>query len=74
MPQAKCLRCNVEFASEMWLGDLKEVVEKVGFDYTMENGEKLQDYCPRCKRVMRGLAYAGIADNKDKVFAGTRAN
>jgi hypothetical protein len=72
MPQAKCLRCNVEFASEMWLGDLKEVVEKVGFDYTMENGETLQDYCPRCKRVMRGLAYAGIAGRKDKVFSGTR--
>ena len=72
MPQAKCLRCNVEFASEMWLSDLKEVVEKVGFDYTMENGEKLQDYCPRCKRVMRGLAYAGIADKSDKVFQGTR--
>lgn len=73
MEQAKCLRCGVEFASVMWLGDLKEVVEKVGFDYTMENGEKLQDYCPRCKRVMRGLAYAGIADKKDKVFSGSRA-
>jgi hypothetical protein len=72
MPQAKCKRCNVEFASEMWLGDLKEVVGKVGFDYTMENGEKLLDYCPRCKRVMRGLAYAGIADRSDKVFRGTR--
>jgi hypothetical protein len=72
MPQAKCKRCDVEFASEMWLGDLKDVVEQVGFDYTMENGNKLQDYCPRCKRIMRGLAYAGIADKKDKVFSGTR--
>lgn len=74
MAQANCKRCNVPFASEMWLGDLKDVVEKVGFDYTMENGNKLQDYCPRCKRVMRGLAYAGIADKGDKVFHGTRAN
>lgn len=73
MEQAKCRRCGVEFASAMWLGDLKEVVEKVGFDYTMENGEKLQDYCPRCKRVMRGLAYAEIADKSDKVFQGSRA-
>ena len=73
MEQAKCLRCGVQVASVMWLGDLKEVVEKVGFDYTMENGEKLQDYCPRCKRVMRGLAYAGIADKKDRVFSGSRA-
>jgi hypothetical protein len=74
MEQAKCLRCGVEFASVMWLGDLKEVVEKVGFDYTMKNGEKLQDYCPRCKRVMRALAYSGITDRSDKVFHGTRTD
>ncbi len=74
MEQAKCLRCGVEFASVMWLGDLKSVVEKVGFDYTMENGEKLQDYCPRCKRVMRGLAYSGLRDRPDKVFHGSRAD
>src|SRR6185369_6321152 len=74
MEQAKCMRCGVEFASVMWLGDLKDVVAKVGFDYTMKNGEKLQDYCPRCKRVMRALAYSGIVDNADKVFHGTRAD
>ena len=74
MEQAKCLRCGVEFASVMWLGDLKNVVEKVGFDYTMENGVKLQDYCPRCKRVMRGLAYSGLTDRPDKVFHGSRAD
>lgn len=73
MEQAKCLRCGVEFASQMWLGDLKGVVKKLGYDYTMKNGETLQDYCPRCKRVMRGLAYSGIADRTDKVFHGERA-
>jgi hypothetical protein len=74
MEQAKCLRCGVEFASQMWIGDLKNVVEKLGFDYTMEGGEKLQDYCPRCKRVMRGLAYSGLTDKADKVFHGSRAD
>lgn len=64
MPQAKCRRCATEFASEVWLGDLKEVVEKVGFDYTMKDGGKLQDYCPRCKRVMRGFAYLDLAAKK----------
>jgi hypothetical protein len=33
----------------------------------------LIDYCPRCKRVMRGLAYAGLPDTKEKVFVGSRA-
>jgi hypothetical protein len=74
MPQAACARCGTEFVSEMWLGDLKEVIGKLGFDYTMADGRTLQDYCPRCKRVMRGLAYAGLPDTREKVFRGSRAN
>ena len=26
----------------------------------LANGKTLQDYCPRCKRIMRALAYAAI--------------
>jgi hypothetical protein len=74
MPQAKCARCGVEFVSEMWLGDLKQVIGKLGFDYAMADGRTLQDYCPRCKRVMRGLSYAGLTDAREKVFQGSRAN
>ncbi|MDQ3818498.1 MAG: MFS transporter [Acidobacteriota bacterium] len=73
MPQAHCARCGVEFVSEMWLADLKKVVEELGFDYTMADGKKLQDYCPRCKRIMRGLAYASLPDTREKVFQGSRA-
>jgi hypothetical protein len=72
MPQAKCARCGTEFAAEMWLGDLKTVVEKLGFDYTMPDGKKLQDYCPRCKRVMRGLSYSSLPDRSAEVFQGSR--
>lgn len=70
--QAICPRCGSAFAGQMWIDDLKKVVDKLGYDYRMENGHTLQDYCPRCKRVMRGLAYAGIADRRDRVFMGTR--
>ena len=73
MPQAACARCGTEFVAEMWLGDLKQVVEKLGFDYTMPDGRQLQDYCPRCKRVMRGLSYASLPDRYEKVFQGSRA-
>jgi hypothetical protein len=61
------------FVGKMWLDDLKDVVDKLGFDYRLENGNTLQDYCPRCKRVARGLAYSGVADQKEGVFYGTRA-
>ncbi len=74
MPQAVCPRCQTEFVGQMWIDDLKKVVGELGFDYRMENGHTLQDYCPRCKRIMRGLAYANLPDSKEKVFIGTRAD
>jgi hypothetical protein len=74
MEQAKCPRCGTEFMGQMWIDDLKKVVDELGFDYTLPNGKKLQDYCPRCKRIMRGLAYAGLPDKHEPVFYGTRAD
>ena len=73
MEQAVCPRCGTMFVGKMWLDDLKGVVSQLGFDYRLENGNTLQDYCPRCKRIVRGLAYSGIADSKEAVFYGTRA-
>jgi hypothetical protein len=72
MEQAVCPRCGTMFMGKLWIDDLKKVVDDLGFDYRMENGHTLQDYCPRCKRIMRGLAYAGIADKRERVFHGTR--
>lgn len=74
MEQAVCPRCGTMFAGQMWIDDLKKVVSELGYDYRMENGKTLQDYCPRCKRIIRGLAYAGIADAREPVFYGTRAD
>lgn len=71
--QATCPRCGTEFVGQMWLDDLKEVVEQLGFDYRMGEGRTLQDYCPRCKRIMRGLSYSGLAGKREPVFHGTRA-
>jgi len=71
-PQAVCPRCGTEFVGQMWLDDLKEVVVQLGFDYRMGDGRTLQDYCPRCKRVMRGLAYAALPRRESEVFYGSR--
>jgi hypothetical protein len=72
MPQALCPRCGVAFVAELWLTDLKTVVDKLGFDYRLENGRTLQDYCPRCKRVMRALSYANLPRQEAQVFRGSR--
>lgn len=73
MEQAVCPRCGTMFMGKIWIDDLKKVVDQLGFDYRLENGHTLQDYCPRCKRIMRGLSYAGLPKAKEKVFVGTRA-
>jgi len=72
MPQAVCPRCGTMFAGQMWIDDLKTVVSQLGYDYRLTNGQTLQDYCPRCKRIMRGLAYAGLPDKYERVFVGSR--
>ncbi len=72
MEQAVCPRCGTMFIGQLWIDDLKAVVKELGFDYRMENGHTLQDYCPRCKRIMRGLAYAGLPNAKENVFVGSR--
>jgi hypothetical protein len=72
MPQAVCPRCGVEFVAELWLDDLKTVVDKLGFDYRMGDGHVWQDYCPRCKRVIRGLAYSSLPQQDARVFQGSR--
>jgi len=72
MEQAVCPRCGTMFMGKIWIDDLNKVVGQLGFDYRLENGHTLQDYCPRCKRIMRGLAYAGLSDKKEKVFVGGR--
>src|SRR5438105_7266656 len=54
MPQATCARCGAEFVSQLWLNDLKTVVDKLGFDYSMGDGQTLQDYCRGSQSIMRG--------------------
>jgi hypothetical protein len=72
MPQATCARCGSEFVAQLWLDDLKTVVNELGFDYSMDDGKTIQDYCPRCKRVMRGIAYSSVPNRTDEVFRGSR--
>src|SRR6266536_678503 len=72
MPQATCARCGAEFVAQLWLDDLKVVVDKLGFDYSMSDGKTLQDFCPRCKRIMRRLAYANRPQVNERVFKGSR--
>jgi hypothetical protein len=53
-----CRRCGGELPSARFVADLKDVLSDLGQRYDLgdERGA-LQDYCPTCKRVLRGQAY-----------------
>lgn len=55
-PQQDCSRCGEPYASELQVGDLKEVLPRVGFDYTDDRGDNWQDTCPACRRKAVTLA------------------
>jgi nitrate reductase gamma subunit len=59
-PAAVCRRCGAEFASVRQITDLKTVLPRVGFDYTIDDGigggGNYQDTCPACRRTGVTLA------------------
>lgn len=60
-----CKRCNQELPSEQFVKDLEGVLGDLGQSYDL-GGERglLQDYCPTCKRVLRGEAYYQLMSNR----------
>jgi hypothetical protein len=63
-PQFACKRCGELFTSSMHIEDIKATLDELGFTFGLPDTHStatLQEYCPRCKRVMRGNAYANLA-------------
>jgi len=58
-PQAKCLRCGQEFASQMHIDDLKEVEHALRIHYELPNAAHYQDVCPACRRKSLAMAQDG---------------
>ena len=58
-PQAKCLRCGQEFASQIHVMDLKEVEGALQIRYELPNGAHYQDVCPACRRKSLAMAQDG---------------
>ena len=60
-PKGACARCGNEFPSAQFVTDLKGVINDLGQDYTMNDEQvTLQNFCPTCKRVMRGESYYAL--------------
>lgn len=55
---AHCARCGDELPSAQFIADLKATLNELGQHYAMgDELGSLQDYCPACKRILRGQAY-----------------
>jgi hypothetical protein len=55
-PPQHCSECGAAFASALQIGDLKDVLPHVGFDYALPGSGHYQDICPPCRRRLVALA------------------
>jgi hypothetical protein len=66
-PLAKghCRRCGERLPSAQFVSDLKASLYDLGQAYDLgEGGGMLQDYCPTCKRILRGQGYYRTLGNR----------
>ena len=55
---ANCVRCGRELPSKQFIDDLKATLGDLGQRYELaSSGVVLQDFCPTCKRILRGQSY-----------------
>lgn len=55
---ARCKRCGRELPSQQFIEDLKATLHDLGQTYDLGDDRGwLQEYCPTCKRGLRGQAY-----------------
>jgi hypothetical protein len=60
-----CARCGGALPSEQFIADLKATLADLGQRYELDDGAgALQDYCPTCKRVLRGSAYYAMMSDR----------
>jgi hypothetical protein len=69
-PAMICARCGRPFGIAMHVEDVKTALNGVGYNFWLPAaGHHWQDYCARCKRVIRAEAYTGLT-GRDWVNAG----
>ena len=61
---AACRRCGRELPSRQFIEDLKGTLRDLGQNYSMAPDAVLQDFCPTCKRIVRGHAYYDAVGRK----------
>lgn len=61
----RCARCGDDLPSPQFVADLHATLHDLGQRYDLGEGRgSLQEYCPTCKRVLRGQAYFHLVGNR----------
>lgn len=64
-PTGRCPRCGEALPSPQFVADLKRTLVDLRQDYDLGDDRGwLQDYCPTCKRVLRGEAYYQLMNRR----------
>lgn len=62
---AHCARCGRDLPSKQFIDDLKATLSDLGQSYELASPDLvLQDFCPTCKRIMRGQSYYSAVGRK----------
>ena len=62
---AHCKRCGRDLPSKQFIDDLKATLGDLGQRYELESPNiVLQDFCPTCKRILRGESYYSSVGRK----------
>ena len=57
-----CARCGRPFGMQIQVDDVKQALKGVGYNFWLPQEQRhWQDYCARCKRVIRAEAYTGLS-------------
>ncbi|HEX6606445.1 MAG TPA: hypothetical protein VF276_05955 [Chloroflexia bacterium] len=57
-----CARCGRPFGMQIQVNDVKQALNGVGYNFWLpQEQHHWQDYCARCKRVIRAEAYTGLS-------------
>ena len=63
--EARCPGCGDALPSAQFVRDLQGTLHDLGQSYALGEGRgTLQDYCPTCKRRLRGRAYYELQGNR----------
>lgn len=61
----RCIRCGEQLPAAQFVADLQATLRDLGQRYDLGDGHgNLQEYCPTCKRVLRGQAYYRLMGNR----------